>query len=172
MMPRVPPQDRLQPSLLDRLTDDNPTQKREALEHRVLSIRELRECVLRDLAWLLNTGNLEAIEDLDAYPLVAESTLNYGIPHLAGTMTSSVNAVDMERKLREAVWRFEPRLLRDSVKIKLVYDDSGMSHNALTFQIEAMLWAEPVPLHLFLKTEVDLELGTFSIAEQAGREET
>ncbi len=171
-MPRIAPQDRLQPSLLDRLTDENPAQRREALEQGVLSMRQLRECVLRDLDWLLNTGNLDAVEDLDDYPLVAESTLNYGIPHLAGSMTSMVESTDMERRLRQAIWRFEPRILRDSVKVKLIPDESSMSHNALIFQIEGVLWAEPVPLHVFLRTEVDLEMGTVSIAEQVGRNVT
>ena len=133
-------------------------------------MQELRKCVLRDLAWLLNTGNLDAVENLDAYPLVAESTLNYGIPHLAGTQTSNLEARDMERRLRQAIWRFEPRILRDSVKVRLVSDESSTSHNAVTFYIEGMLWAEPVPWHLFLKTEVDLEMGTFSVAEQNGQE--
>ena len=169
-MARIPPQDRLQPSLLDRLTDDNPSQKREAQERRVLTMRELRESVLRDLAWLLNTGNLDTVESLDAYPLVAESTLNFGIPHLAGASTSTIEASDMERRLRQAIWRFEPRLLRDSVKVSLIPDQSSMNHNVLTFYIEGTLWAEPVPLDLFLKAEVDLEVGTYSVAEQGGRE--
>src|SRR2546430_10431676 len=36
---------------------------------------------------------------------------------------------------------------------------SSMSHNALSFYIEAELWAQPIPLRLFLKTEIDLEAG-------------
>ena len=139
-MPRVSPQDRLQPSLLDRLTDDDPSQKREAQDRRVLSMRELRKCVLRDLVWLLNTSDLETVEDLEAYPLVASSTLNYGIPHLAGSQASKIEARDIERRLRQAIWRFEPRILRDSVKVKLVEDDHAMSHDALTIYIEGMLW--------------------------------
>jgi type VI secretion system protein ImpF len=171
-MPRVPPQDRLQPSLLDRLTDDNPSQKREGRENSFLSMEELRKCVLRDLAWLLNTGNLDTVENLDSYPLVAESTLNFGIPHLAGTQSSTIEARDMERQLRQAIWRFEPRILRESVKVKLAVDEHKMSHNAVIFYIEGMLWADPVPWHLYLKTEVDLEMGTFSVTEHAGREDT
>jgi len=165
-MPRVPPQDRLQPSLLDRITDHNPSAKQESLGRRVFSMQDLRERVLRDIAWLLNTGNLDAIEELDDYPLVAESTLNFGIPHLAGTMSSNIEAADMERRLKQAIWRFEPRILRDSVNIKLSLDKNAANHNAVTFLIEGMLWAEPVPLHIYLKTEVDLETGTFSVTEQ------
>ncbi len=169
-MPRVSPQDRLQPSLLDRLTDENPSQKTEARERRVLSMEELRKCVLRDLGWLLNTGNLDMVEDLEAHPLVAESTLNFGIPHLAGTQLSTLDAREMERQLRQAIWRFEPRILRDSVKVKLAIADDNAGHNAVNFYIEGMLWADPVPWHLYLKTEVDLDTGSISVAEHSGRE--
>jgi len=134
-------------------------------------MEELRKCVLRDLAWLLNTGNLDTVENLDAFPLVAESTLNFGIPHLAGTQSSTIEARDMERQLRQAIWRFEPRILRESIRVKLAVDEHKMSHNAVIFYIEGMLWADPVPWHLFLKTEADLEMGTFSVTEHAGRED-
>jgi type VI secretion system protein ImpF len=169
-MPRVAPQDRLQPSLLDRLTDEDPQQEQEGREDRVLTMQQLRQCVLRDLTWLLNTGSLEPLVDLESYPLVAESTLNYGVPHLAGTQTSQIDARKMEIRLRQAIWRFEPRILRDSVKVKLDIDEKSMSHNAVIFYIEGLLWADPVPWHLFLKTEVDLEIGAFSLTEEADRE--
>ena len=77
-------QERLQPSLLDRLTDDEPGNQKESRDKRVLTLRRIREGVIRDLAWLLNTANLECVEDLDGYPEVAKSVLNYGIPDLTG----------------------------------------------------------------------------------------
>jgi len=45
-----------------------------------------------------------------------------------------------------------------------------MSHNAMTFYIEGELWADPVPLHIYLKTELDLESGDLKIFESAGAE--
>ena len=42
------PKDRLQPSLLDRLTDEEPTVGVEAADKRVLSLARLRESVRRD----------------------------------------------------------------------------------------------------------------------------
>lgn len=169
---RVAPQDRLQPSLLDRLTDKEPTRKTESEGSRFLSMRELRQCVLRDLAWLLNTGNLESVEDLDGLPLVADSTVNYGIPHLAGTQISRAATPDLERRLRDAIKRFEPRILRDSVRVTLAVDEKSTSHNAVTFEIEGMLWADPVPWQIYLKTKADLELGTFSMEVAPGEKET
>ncbi len=70
-MPDLTPRDRLQPSLLDRLTDDEPSNQQESRERRVLTVQRLRESLLRDLSWLFNSGNLAETEDLDNYPLVA-----------------------------------------------------------------------------------------------------
>ena len=46
------PSERLQPCLLDRLTDQDPDQRKEGREQRVVSMRKYREAVLRDLGWV------------------------------------------------------------------------------------------------------------------------
>ena len=64
MADAAPSQDRLQPALLDRLTDEEPDRKLEPREQRALSKARLRQAVLRDLAWLFNTVKLESSVDL------------------------------------------------------------------------------------------------------------
>ena len=164
-MAELMPQERLQPSLLDRLTDDEPDKQQESRERRVLSLRKLRQCVQRDLAWLLNTGNMG--QDLEDYPLVARSVLNYGLPDLAGIPSSGLEAGQLERMLRQIIQDFEPRILRNTVKIRAALNAEQMSRNALTFEIEGDLWAQPLPEHLFLKTEVDLETGHIALQDTA-----
>jgi len=164
-MAELTPKERLQPSLLDRLTDDEPDQKQEAREQRVMSMRRLRQSVLRDLGWLLNSGNLGSVEDLEDCPMVAQSVVNYGLPDLAGQAASGMDLPAVERALRQAIWDFEPRILRNSVKIRSVVAQDQMNRNAVAFEIEGELWAQPVPLHLFLRTEVDLDSGTFSVSD-------
>lgn len=164
-MAELTPKERLQPSLLDRLTDDEPDQKQEAREQRVMSMRRLRQSVLRDLGWLLNSGNLGSVEDLEDCPMVAHSVVNYGLPDLAGQAASGMDLPAVERALRQAIWDFEPRILRNSVKIRSVVAQDQMNRNAVAFEIEGELWAQPVPLHLFLRTEVDLDSGTFSVSD-------
>jgi type VI secretion system protein ImpF len=164
-MAELTPKERLQPSLLDRLTDDEPEQKQESRDKRVLSPNRLRESVRRDLTWLFNTPNYETVDDLADYPHVAQSVINYGLPSLAGLTTAGLDVPDLERLLRQAIWSFEPRLLRSSIKVRLVADPKQMTHNALSFFIEAELWAQPIPLRLFLKTEIDLEAGAAQVVE-------
>jgi len=158
--------ERLQPSLLDRLTDDDRERKQESRTDRVLSPSRLRECVRRDLAWLFNTTNLACVDsEIDEQPLVAASTLNYGLPDLTGHTASSIDVATIERLLRTAIWSFEPRLIRNSVRVKLDVNPEDMTHNAMTFTVEAELWAQPLPLRLFFKTDIDLETGDVQVEE-------
>jgi type VI secretion system protein ImpF len=164
-MAELTQKERLQPSLLDRLTDNEPEERQESREKRILSPSRLRESVRRDLTWLFNTPNLATVEDMENLPLVAQSVLNYGMPSLAGRTTAGLDIGEMERLLRQAIWSFEPRLLRSSIKVRLVADEDQMSHNALSFYIEAELWAQPIPLRLFLKTDIDLEAGLATVTD-------
>jgi type VI secretion system protein ImpF len=159
-MPELIHEERLQPSLLDRLTDDEPTKKVESREKRVLSLTQLRQSVYRDLEWLLNTGCLETIEDLSDYPYVRQSVLNYGIPDLTGTTVSNADPPTLERYLRQAILNFEPRILKHSLKVRA---KAGNDHNKIIFEIEGELWAQPLPEHLYLKTVLDLELGRVEV---------
>ncbi len=164
-MAELTPKEKLQPSLLDRLTDDEPDRQKESRDKRILTGAQLRESVRRDLSWLLNNTRLQAVEDLDAYPEVAQSTLNYGVPDLAGKTASTVDVKALEKSLLAAILSFEPRLLRESIRLKSVVNPKGTAHNDLSFVIEAELWAQPVPLRVFLKTDLDLETGEIAVKE-------
>jgi type VI secretion system protein ImpF len=167
-MAELTPKERLQPSLLDRLTDNEPDRNVEGREQRVLSPARLRESVRRDLSWLFNSINLAAVQDLENYPQVERSTLNYGIPDLSGKTASTVHAPTLEKVLRQAIWEFEPRLLKKSVRVKVVQNSESYGSNAITILIEAELWAQPLPLRLFLRTDLDLETGQVNVTETGG----
>jgi type VI secretion system protein ImpF len=163
--------ERLQPSLLDRLTDDEPDRQQESRDKRVLSMSRLRECVLRDLVWLFNATRMADREDIERYPFAARSVINYGLPPLAGATASSLDVDKLERSLLQAISDFEPRIYRNSLRVRAALTEERMSHNALTFEIEGDLWAQPLPLQLYLKTEIDLESGQVRVQEsdQASR---
>jgi type VI secretion system protein ImpF len=164
-MAELTQKERLQPSLLDRLTDEEPDHRQESRDRRVLSPARLRECVRRDLTWLFNATNLASMQDLATAPSVARSVLNYGMPDLAGHTAASVDVQGLERILIRVIWDFEPRLVKNTVKVRLLVDEQRMSHNAMFFDIEAELWAQPLPLRLFLRTEIDLENGGVHISD-------
>ncbi len=167
-MAELTTQERLQPSLLDRLTDDEPGKAEESREKRVISASRLRDCVTRDMSWLLNCVNLEASVDLANYPEVSRSVLNLGIPDLTGVALSGIDADSLQRQVRDAIIAFEPRLTASTLRVSVNTNTARMDRQALRFNIESEMWAQPIPLNLYLKTEVDLETGKFKVAEGYG----
>lgn len=179
--------DRLQPSLLDRLTDDNVQRERQregnnkdssnmkqvtgreykkkSVDRLVISARNLREYVKRDLSWLLNSGNLEGVVDLSSYPYVAKSVVNYGTPDLAGTVAANTDVRTLERQIHRTILNFEPRILPKTLRVRVIKNDE-MSRNALCFEIECDIWGQPVPEHLYLNSEVDFETGLFEFFDR------
>jgi type VI secretion system protein ImpF len=160
------PEERLQPALLDRLTDDEPGKKLESREARVFSKKRLRHAVLRDLAWLFNATQLEAVGDLSRTPLVRGSVLNFGLPALSGRAASSLDVSDLAKAIREAIVTFEPRILPSTLQIKTLLESGHLDHhNVIGVEIRAHLWAQPVPLEFLVRTEIDLETGNVQITD-------
>ena len=154
--------DRINPSLLDRLTDEGPGGSGRGAS---TTVSELRKSVLRDLTWLFNTTQILNGEESEAWPQVRSSILNYGLPALAGTHASSVDVARLERALRQAIIDFEPRILADSVSVKAQLDEALDHHNVISLHIAGLLWAQPVPIELLLRTQLDLESGQSRVEE-------
>lgn len=160
-------QERLQPSLLDRLRDEDPESTSELVSQRVLTVAQLRRSVQRDIGWLLNATNLGAA--IEGYSEVRRSVLNYGIPDLAGYTLSSIDADVLEKAVLRALEDFEPRLLRHSIRLSAQMDERSMDHNTLVLLIECDLWAFPTPLELLLRTELNFETGDVQLTELTSR---
>ena len=208
-MARTLPKERFLPSLLDRLTDDDPVNssiqlqkqqisriekelsqitkqntddndaefkqkrgrllqqleqlrvKQNVLSAMLSSLNEIRACVKRDLDWLLNANQYWPQQDLDAE--VARSVVNFGMPDLTGKTVSGFDLDTLERVLKQVIIDFEPRIIKKTLSVRVLADKSMFDHNAVTFEIEGELWAEPQPLHLHLRTEFELESGDVSV---------
>jgi type VI secretion system protein ImpF len=159
-------QDRLQPALLDRLRDDDPTHVQEPAENRVLSRNRLRDAVLRDLSWLFNTANFGSAGTLDAYPEVQRSVFNFGLPIISGQTISSIDPGAVEAQVRQAILDHEPRILASTLRVEALLSDAQIGqHNQISFRISGQLWAQPVPLELLLHTDIDLETGRVDVRE-------
>ncbi|HWO08228.1 MAG TPA: type VI secretion system baseplate subunit TssE [Polyangiaceae bacterium] len=162
-MAALTPKEKLQPSLLDRLTDARPD-VRTSRGGRVLTVEELRDGVRRDLASLFNATALETVQDLSDYPNVQRSTVNFGMPDMSGKTASGVDLKELERSLSRAIHEFEPRLIEGSVKVSSELFDAK-SHNTMVATIAAELWSQPLPQKLLLRTELDLENGEVKLQE-------
>jgi type VI secretion system protein ImpF len=161
--------ERLQPALLDRLTDTAPEQRRESPDQQTLSMAQLRAAVLRDLAWLLNTTDLATSEELDDFPLAATSGLNFGIPGFTGLIGTSQALTRLETAIAAAIRAFEPRIRPDTLTVRARPAPAGQPMPAIIFEISGELWAQPVPQRLFLETAIELETRRAVVAETRGR---
>jgi type VI secretion system protein ImpF len=159
---------RLQPALLDRLADERPGERQEADDRRVMSKAQLREAVLRDLGALFNAVQPLGAEG-DAYPQVPESVLNFGLPPLSGQLASTLDVSVLEAMIRQAIVRFEPRILADSLQVRALEATSVLdTHNVIEFEISGHLWSHPVPLEILLRTQLDLEAGQVKVRDAGG----
>lgn len=165
--------DRLQPSLLDRLIDQEPQQQREALDARVLTRQQLRAAVLRDLSWLFNATRIEPEPNSTRKEEIAlwknveyarRSVLNYGMPAFAGVTLSSMDTRSIERQVAEAITTFEPRIDPKQLSVEIQFDHSN-HHNTMQLVIRGQMWSQPVPLELLLSADVDVETGSTRLRE-------
>ena len=77
-----------------------------------------------DLSTLLNTSGLAGGQDLSASPYAATSVINYGIGNVAGQTRSGLAPHLLERRIRQAIFTYEPRIIRHSLQVSWVANGS------------------------------------------------
>lgn len=175
-MAELTSQERLQPSLLDRLTDHDPRNPQEPLDARVLNRQQLRAAVLRDLSWLFNANRAEPARRIGkatrpahieaelamwkAAPHARRSVLNFGLASLSGESAGRLDMSAVSKDIKQAILDFEPRIDPDTLEVDVMLDGSMQSHhNQLKLVIRGHMWNQPVPLELLLNASVDVETG-------------
>jgi len=147
-------------------------ERRAFLQERgiVVTADVLREAVRRDIEALFNIERMEAgflltdaehemtedpAEIVADFPHVRRSVLNYGVPSFAGRRARDFDTDKLARELKEIVAVFEPRLKRDSIRVRVASGDKL----GLKITIEGVLMLSPVPERLRLSTSIDLDNG-------------
>ena len=144
-------------------TRNVPNSMIESNQQRVVSMRRLRECVLRDVASLLNALNFETHVELQRYPHVQRSVLNYGMRSLAGLSAAAVDPVKTAAGIEEAIRRYEPRLRR--VHVAPETREGPQEGHQLAFRIDAELWGQPMPQQLVLRTRIETDTGNVTVSD-------
>ena len=160
-----------QKALLERVVMLEQQRRFESREQRVMSLERLKQSVLRDLSWLLNTEYFEAVHSLEALPRgqIERAQLWYSLDRRPDDHRS--------RRLRCVAASPRPCATRSfassraSIRtaswcVPMPTRSRWMAVRS-TFEIEAELLAEPAPLRLLLTSVVDLENGHASLAERA-----
>ena len=163
MAEAITPLDRLQPCLLDRLTDDEPGKREESRNQRIITLQRYKAGVLRDLDWLFNSiGHFpdEAVGEraFADYEEAYRSVINFGIRQLYGRLAP--DSEEIEKQLFDALVTFEPRINRRTLRVSV-----QIERNILSIELTGELWVNPLPEKLFIKTELDLESSACSTRE-------
>lgn len=146
------------PTLFDRLCDDAPGEPAETPDSYAGDRHRLRDIIRRDLALLLNTTDQSHLLDAARHPAACCSTINYGVPALAGGYLSEKKWTDIERMIRHAILTFEPRLVPDTLVVRpLIKEHTAAHYNVLTFEISGHIHMQPYPLEFMVQSNVDLE---------------
>jgi type VI secretion system protein ImpF len=154
----------MMPTLMDRLRDDSPHRQTELPDEYAPTQRQMRDIVQRDIAYLLNTTNIEEQIDLKEYPEAAASTINFGMPQLAGTFASAQKWEGIQKVIKRVITDFEPRLIPDSLEVALITKVTAQSHyNSLLFEVRGMIHMEPYPLEFLVQSSLDLETSEIRI---------
>ncbi|WP_322057442.1 type VI secretion system baseplate subunit TssE [Paraburkholderia sp. J63] len=159
----------LMPTLLDRLRDDAPHRQHEAPGEYAVTRAQMRDIVQRDLAYLLNTTNIEEQIDEVRYPHVMASTMNYGVPPLAGKFMATRQWTDIETIIKRAIRDFEPRLVPGSLSVLPLPDEDGeVQYNALAFEVRGLISMDPYPMEFMVQSSLDLGTSQLSVSGTRG----
>jgi len=169
MAPPLP----LKPSVLDKLiagmgrrradgSIDNPPCFVPDLQN--FTEQQLRDCVRRDVAWLLNDTHFEAAVDLTDYPEIRTSVLNQGLPDLANLLVHGSSQVQRAADITKAIIAFEQRLQPETVRVSIgsgTVDNENKLHFSIAGELRNALeeaWVE-------LLTSVRLDDGHVEVAK-------
>lgn len=156
----------LRPTLLERLTDHAPDRRHEAPASLPNDESQLRQSILRDLAWLFNTTHVAADVDLSGFPEIQRSVLNYGIPNFSGRVLSKSGAEELKRAIATALANYETRLIRETIDVTVSKAETALGKPAVLIEISAVLRLEPLPATMRLRAELDLESGHVAVADE------
>lgn len=150
----------VQPSLIDRLTDEAPQVPADPATTQDASVRAFRAGVLRDLAWLLNTRR--SIEPVP--PGLVElhrSVHQYGLPDTTGVPIGDKRGRQtLVAELTDAIERFEPRLAAPKVSIGQM---SQVLAPQVRFGVEATLRMDPSPEAVSFDAVLEVARGEFEV---------
>jgi type VI secretion system protein ImpF len=135
---------------------------RRASPRHVITESLLRREVSQDLGALMNTVNLGSSIDLQEFPKVGHSILNYGIPDLAHRSIDEFTVDDIGREIAAALRDFEPRIVSDTIRVER---DHTVRSEALKirFVVRADLSCTPLDVPVEFVADIQVDTGKISI---------
>jgi type VI secretion system protein ImpF len=101
--------------------------------------------------------------DLDPYPHVQTSVLNYGLPDLAGKAAGHRMMQQRARDIRDAIRIFEPRIDRNSLSVEPQRADANA--NAVSYVINCDVTNAVQAMPVKFKTEIEAETANVKVRD-------
>lgn len=154
----------VQPSLLDRLTDEQPSLLADHTTTREASERAFRISVQRDVEFLLNTRRTMVTAGVN-FPELMRSVHQYGLPDTSGLSFSNIEGrQQLTDNIADTLRRFEPRLNNITVRLS---DARQLSSPQVRFSISATLRMDPSPEQIVFDTVLEIASGEYDVAGSA-----
>ena len=145
-------------------TGESEVTRRSMQRREGVSIDELKRQLEIDLTALMNTVNLEAAVPLDDAPYVAHSVLNFGFRDLSDITAQELNDDQVVASLRQSLLDYEPRIVRETLDVKVQDRSSESSRHRLMIHISADFMGDPVDVPVEFDAEVDLGVGKLKMS--------
>jgi type VI secretion system protein ImpF len=150
----------VQPSVLDRLTDEEPRVSTDQRMSYGESLQRFKVSVQRDLEWLLNARRTpdpapEGFEELRT------SLYHFGIVDVTSLGESAASRERLLKEVGEAIATFEPRLT--NVRISIVEQEGETHRRELRFLIEGSLRLDPTPEQVAFDTVLHFSTGEIDV---------
>ncbi|MAU51672.1 MAG: type VI secretion system baseplate subunit TssE [Roseovarius sp.] len=132
--------------------------QRASLRQRGANEAALKRNLNIDLDHLANTINLASVVDLEAYPAVRRSVLNFGIDDLTHLTVDSNDVLALGEALRAALIAHEPRLVPETLRVERRETDEDNAQR-IGFHAHAEMKCRPVDIPLEFVAEIDVGSG-------------
>jgi type VI secretion system protein ImpF len=150
----------VQPSVLDRLTDEEPRIRTDQRISYGESLQYFKLAVQRDLEWLLNTRRTPDPAP-DSFEELRTSLYHYGIVDVTSLGDSSASRDRLLKQVDEAIATFEPRLA--NVRISIVEQEGESHRREMHFVVEGTLRLDPTPEQVAFDTVLHFSTGEIDV---------
>jgi type VI secretion system protein ImpF len=150
----------VQPSVLDRLVDDEPRLSGDPQITREESERRFRAAVRRDVEWLLNTRR-SMYPAPEWCPETRQSVYDYGLADTTGIPVATADGRKaLLATIQATIERFEPRLTNTVVRIVDRPSDTALQ---VHFVVQATLLMDPSPEQVVFDTVLEVGRGEYEV---------
>ena len=140
---------------------------RGSLRRRAADETLLKRDLAIDLGALLDTIDLDSVEDLEGLDYVKKSVINYGLYDITHVTTGSSRIDALRGQLKDALLQHEPRLTPDTLGVErvIIKDDTDQR---VRYQVSANMICRPLDVPIEFVAELDVGAAKIVLPQPIG----